>query len=105
MGNTSYIGAGIQTAQTQIPLPSIDLFIMANTVFGLPATTNNAVFQQVFNDAIAVVAAGGAIVQAVGQISAAAGAWAAVPAAPAAAAAGLTSTPTRTPRRRPPGPR
>jgi hypothetical protein len=92
-----FIGAGVKTAQTQPPLPSVDIFIMDNTVFGLPATTNNAVFQQVFDDAIAVITAGGAIAQAIGQISAAAGAWAAVPAAPAAAAAALSSTPTKTP--------
>jgi hypothetical protein len=68
------INDGLQSAAEQVPLSSIDIYILADRVWGTPATNNNTVFLQVLNEAIAIVGTAGQIAQAAAGIVAAAAA-------------------------------
>ena len=91
------IDDGVMSTNHLGPMPSIDIFVMPNKVFGLPATTNNMVFLQVLGYAIGILGAAGSIAQA----AAAAGGGSGAAGSAAAGASALTSDPTRVPSHRP----
>jgi hypothetical protein len=52
---------GMNSNDDQQPLSALDIFIMPDKIWALAAESENQTFQTVFNDAVAVAAAGGAI--------------------------------------------
>jgi hypothetical protein len=68
------INDGMVSASEQVPMSNIDIFIQADRVWGLPASNNNQVFQQVLGTVSQIAGAVGTIAQAGAGIAAAAAA-------------------------------
>jgi hypothetical protein len=64
------INDGQDSPNPQVPLSAIDIFIMADKVWGLPAQSENQVFQTVFDRVVALASAVGSIAQAGGAAAA-----------------------------------